>query len=332
MERSHRRPICARPGGASSPPGPAPCAPRRCILDAVLVSLDHAIVAVRDLRAATSQYARLFGWSPSWRGEHPAAGTANALFRLENTYVELLAPAGDGPQGRALSGWLDVKGEGLAGLALGTDDAEACHELFARRGLEPEPIENGLGRDVESGAFREWLRVPLPVRNTRGVMLFAIEHRSPASTLAPGLPDGDARALVFGLDHAVVRSANPEAAKALYGDALGLRLALDRSFPEWGARLLFFRVGGITLEVAVALEPCGASAGRKPGLDGDRDWLWGLSYRVRDADRARARLEASGFDVSEVRDGRKPGTRVFGVRDGTCGVPTLILQPAGAEA
>jgi len=43
---------------------------------------------------------------------------------------------------------------------------------------------------------------------------------------------------------------------------------------------------------------------------------------------SRARLDASGFDVSEVRDGRKPGTRVFSVRGGTCGVPTLILQPA----
>jgi hypothetical protein len=37
-----------------------------------------------------------------------------------------------------------------------------------------------------------------------------------------------------------------------------------------------------------------------------------------------------GFDVSEVREGRKPETRVFSVRDGTCGVPTLVLQPASS--
>jgi len=294
----------------------------------VLVSLDHAIIAVRDLRAATSQYARLFGCSPSWRGEHPAAGTANALFRLENCYVELLSREGEGPHGSALSAWLDARGEGLIGLAFGTNDAEACRGFFAERGLEPEAIEKGLGRDVESGAFREWLRVPLPARKTRGVLLFAIEHLSSDATLAPGLPLGDARALVFGLDHAVLRTADPEAAKALYGDALGLRLALDRAFPEWGARLLFFRVGGITLEVAAALEPAGEGGDAKPLPSADRDALWGLSYRVRDAEGARARLDASGFEVSAVREGRKPGTRVFGVRNGTCGVPTLILQPA----
>jgi catechol 2,3-dioxygenase-like lactoylglutathione lyase family enzyme len=293
----------------------------------VLVSLDHAIVAVRDLGAATAQYARLLGWSPGWRGGHPEAGTANALFRLENTYIELLSPDGEGPHGRALSHRLEAQGEGLIGLAFGTDDADACRNFFVERGLGPDAVEKGLGRDVESGAFREWRRISLPGKNTRGVMLFAIEHLSAESTLARGLPAGDERAAIFALDHAVVRTADAEAAKQLYGDSLGLRLALDRTFPQWGARLLFFRVGDITLEIAAALAPGSGEADEKPVLNSDCDELWGLSFRVRDADCARARLDASGFDVSEAREGRKPGTRVFSVRDGTCGVPTLILQP-----
>jgi len=293
----------------------------------VLVSLDHTIVAVRDLDAATARYARLLSRSPSWRGEHPAAGTANALFRLDNTYVELLAPQSDGPHGRALANWLETRGEGLFGLAFGTDDARACRALLAARGLEPGAIEKDLGRDVESGAFREWMRVPLPQQRTRGVLIFAIEHLSPASSLVPGLPAGDERAAVFALDHAVVRTADAEAAIALYGDGLGLRLALDRSFAQWGARLLFFRVGGITVELAAAPPSAGESAEKEPFVDAGCDRLYGLSYRVRDADAARARLEAANFDVSDVREGRRPGTRVFTVRTGTCGVPTLILQP-----
>jgi hypothetical protein len=35
---------------------------------------------------------------------------------------------------------------------------------------------------------------------------------------------------------------------------------------------------------------------------------------------------ADGIDVSEVRTGRKPGTRVMSVRNGTCGVQTLLLE------
>ena len=39
-------------------------------------------------------------------------------------------------------------------------------------------------------------------------------------------------------------------------------------------------------------------------------------------------LAKQGFDVSEVRAGRKPGTRVFTVRSETHGVATLCLEPA----
>jgi acetylornithine deacetylase/succinyl-diaminopimelate desuccinylase-like protein len=44
-----------------------------------------------------------------------------------------------------------------------------------------------------------------------------------------------------------------------------------------------------------------------------------------------ARLAAAGFDVSEVRQGRKPGTKVFTVRDAPGGVPTLMLSAEPAK-
>lgn len=294
----------------------------------MLNTLDHVILAVADLDVATGRYARLLGRSPSWRGEHPGVGSANVLFRLENTYLELLAPAGEGPVGAALEAHLSSRGEGPIGLAFGTDDADACHAWLVARGLAPQAVERGVGRDVESGAMRAWRRVPLPLDQTRGVLLFAIEHESPPEILPLSGPMADASAVVFALDHAVVRSADAEATKALYGDGLGLRLALDREFPQWGARLLFFRVGGLTVEIAAALadgDGEGLGGEGAPGVDGDR--FWGLSYRVRDADAAHARLTDMGIDVSEVRKGRKPGTRVFTVQDGTCGVPTLMLEP-----
>jgi catechol 2,3-dioxygenase-like lactoylglutathione lyase family enzyme len=290
----------------------------------VLERLDHVILAVRGLDAAAATYARLLGRGVSWRGEHPGAGTANALFRLDNTYLELLTPQGDGPVGRALAAWLDAQGEGLLGLAFGTADADACRAWLAARGLEPEPLERGLGRDLESGAFRRWRRVPLPLARTRGVLLFAVEHASPAELLPPAPLAGDGAAAVQALDHVVVRSSDPEAARRLYGESLGLRLALDRSFEAWGLRLIFFRVGGATVEIAAAL-------GRDPAQpDPERDRLSGLSWRVGDADAARRRLAEAGLDVSEVRPGRRPGTRVASVRSGTCGVPTLILGPESA--
>jgi len=38
------------------------------------------------------------------------------------------------------------------------------------------------------------------------------------------------------------------------------------------------------------------------------------------------------IDVSEVRTGRKPGTRVLTVRTGTCGIPTLLVERTARAA
>jgi hypothetical protein len=62
------------------------------------------------------------------------------------------------------------------------------------------------------------------------------------------------------------------------------------------------------------------------GADESHDKLWGLSWRVDGIDATRARLVAAGIDISEVRQGRKPGTRVLSVRDGACGIHTLLVE------
>ncbi|HEY8515611.1 MAG TPA: VOC family protein [Candidatus Binatia bacterium] len=126
----------------------------------------------------------------------------------------------------------------------------------------------------------------------------------------------DAPPGVLAIDHVVVNTPDAERALALWRDTLRLRLALDREFPGRGLRMLFFRTAGVTLEV---VSPLGARA------DGD-DTLHGIAYRVAGLDAWRERLLADGFDVSEVRDGNKPGTRVATVRSQTAGVPTLLIE------
>ena len=125
---------------------------------------------------------------------------------------------------------------------------------------------------------------------------------------------GDA---VTAIDHVVVHTGDPERAVAHWRDRLGLRLALDRTFPERGLRLLFFRSGGLTLEYAHALEGDGTSSD---------DRVYGVSYRVNGVDAVRARLASAGVEVSETRAGMKPGSTVVTVRSGTGGVPTLLIQ------
>ena len=137
---------------------------------------------------------------------------------------------------------------------------------------------------------------------------------------APSPFTDDEAACVSALDHVVVRTPNPERAIAFYAGRLGLDLRLDRSNEKWGARLLFFRCADLVVEIAHDL---------KKGVSDAPDQLWGLSWRVPDVAKANARLKTAGLDVSEPRDGRRPGSQVFSVKDRTEGVPTLIIGGIG---
>ena len=278
----------------------------------MIAGLDHVVIAVRDADVAVRAYGALLGRAPAWRAMAQGGGAEIAIFALDNVAVELMAPAGEGPTAARLRAVLDAQGEGLASLAFAVGDVERAHRRLARLGLEPEPIADGESVDRTTGARRRWRRARAATAATHGVRVFLIE---PGDRLAPSAATGPAA--VTGLDHVVIRTPDPERAAALYGARLALDMRLDRSSPDWGARLMFFRCGDLVVEVAHDLA-AGVSAGP--------DRLWGLSWRVPDAIAAQARLRSAGVDTSEVRPGRRPGTSVFTVRDGTCGVPTLMLQ------
>ncbi len=284
----------------------------------MLHGFDHIVIAVRDLEDATQRYIALLGREPSWRGRHPDAGTANTLFRLANCYVELLAPTGNGGP---VAEKLNSSGEGVLAACFATDDADAFAASARERGLDAADPASGEGRSDDSDRVRLWRTVMLHPKTTRGLVLFAIEHQSPDDSLPPAAATGPPESCISALDHVVVSTREIESTGAIYRDALGLRLALDRSFEARGLRMMFFRVGGVTVEVVGSL-----GQAEDPSAP---DQFGGLAFQVPDAAAAQSRLALAGLDVSEVRDGNKPGTRVFTVRSGTCGVPTLLIEPTG---
>lgn len=291
----------------------------------MITRVDHLVVLVSDLERATCTYSRLLGLEPSWRGRHPGLGTENTLFRFSNTYLELISPSGAGELADALGAALASRGEGPLALAFGTEDARAAAAELRARGLPaPEPTE-GSGVDDASGAERRWLSFVLPVERTRGVFLMVVEHLGAPDSLPAARPTAVPESAVSTVDHVVILTGSADAAIALYGDALGLRLALDRSFEQRGMRLVFFRVGGLTVECAAATAKNQSLGPRLTAADSDR--FWGISYKVADVEAARVRAVAAGFDVSEARAGFKPGTRVCTVRGPTHGVATLLIGP-----
>ena len=275
----------------------------------MITGLDHLVVLLADIKAGAKAYELLLGCAPSWRSESDGAETV--LFTLDNMTLELMAPAGSSPTADRIRSVIKIWGEGLASICFRVGDIAKAHRRLDRVALKPDPIAEVESRDSGSGATLHWKRTRVPTDLTRGVRMFFLElaeerPRSAATVAAP----------ILGLDHVVVSTEDPERAAALYGARLGLDMALDRSHHDWG-QLMFFRCGDLIVEIV-----------HRPVAGADRvhDKLWGLSWRVADIEATRARLLAAGIDVSEVRPGRKPGTRVMSMRDGTCGIHTLLLE------
>ncbi|MEM7358213.1 MAG: VOC family protein [Pseudomonadota bacterium] len=121
---------------------------------------------------------------------------------------------------------------------------------------------------------------------------------------------------ICSVDHLVLSSNDAEACLNLFGDSgLGLRLALDKHAPQWGGRMLFYRSGGMTLEIIIS---------DKPSVHPDR--FWGIAYDCADIAASVKRLNEAGVEVSEIRSGRKPNTLVATIKSHTAGVPTLLVE------
>jgi len=120
------------------------------------------VIAVRDLDAAAADFNKL-GFTLTPRGHH-SIGSQNHCIMLGTTYLELLVAPVAHP-------WLDYYrsfGEGLAAIALSTDDADATYAQLKARGARP-PIE--LSRPVEGGVAKFRL-----VQMDGAPQLFFVQH------------------------------------------------------------------------------------------------------------------------------------------------------------
>jgi catechol 2,3-dioxygenase-like lactoylglutathione lyase family enzyme len=191
----------------------------------------------------------------------------------------------------------------LSAMAFATGSLDEAGRLLERRG-----VPGVRGNDRLTLAPEATHQVPI-----------ALIQRKEGPALSP-LVGADEAASISALDHVVIRSPNPERAVAFYGGRLGLDLRLDRSNPRWNARLLFFRCGDLVVEIA-------HDSSKGPSDEPDR--LWGLSWRTPDIARCHARLRKAGVELSEPREGRRAGTRVFTVHSHTANVPTIVIGGLG---
>lgn len=172
-----------------------------------------------------------------------------------------------------------------------------------------EPCIQGIVFDALDTVWDERM-----VANTLGVDIRLSDGRATAEfrRLQPA-----ARCVELSVDHVVLRTGDAQACIELISGQLGVRLALDKTVPEWGGRMLFFRAGKLTLEVIET------DRGEVRG-----SFFWGLAYQCQDLASVVQKLGERGIAVSSMREGRKPGTLVATLKSHCLEIPTLLIQPA----
>jgi len=277
----------------------------------MISTLDHLIIAVKDLDQAEKNYKKILGTNPVWRGRHKSLGTANSIFNFKNTYLELLTSDGEGLGAELVKNLIQENGEGLAGIVFGVDDMLQTVQQLKQEGYQISDPAEGEGSDNETNKVRKWHNLFLPPELTRGLFSFIIQHH-----------DGElpsykeyAKDSINKLDHVVINTNNADSFIETYRDVFKIRLALDKTIEHWNSRMLFFRLNKTTIEVVER------SNNEKP-----KDTLWGLAWEVESIEDTHKRLVSEGVEVSDIKAGLKENTLVATVKSHTHNVPTLIIQ------
>ncbi|MCR6633105.1 MAG: VOC family protein [Magnetospirillum sp.] len=140
-----------------------------------LTGLDHAVIAVRDLEEAATVFERL-GFALTPRGHHPEWGTANRCAMFAGDYIELLAAEDAGAEADRVRAFA-ARGDGLAGISIGSANGAATAEALRAAGLEV-PMARSLSRKLDDGKGTTLMysELPLPVEATPGVPARVVQH------------------------------------------------------------------------------------------------------------------------------------------------------------
>jgi catechol 2,3-dioxygenase-like lactoylglutathione lyase family enzyme len=213
----------------------------------MLKGIDHVVIAVPDLAAATKSYGDL-GFTVVPGGRHPV-GTHNALIAFaDGSYIELIAFYEDNPRHKW---WQPLqRGGGLVDFCMQTDDLMADTRAFRAAGVQiddPSP----LSRVRPDGYQLKWV-LSIPREPHRGVAPFLIQDETPRDERVPR-QHAHANG-VTGLGTVSVAVDDLATVREWYAKALG-RPGSEARRDELGASGAAFAVGPHVLEFITPRAP-----------------------------------------------------------------------------
>ncbi len=112
-----------------------------------ILSIDHPFVAVSSMEESHKVYEKL-GFTIPPRGSHIEWGTGNWCIMFANDYLELRGIIDPEKFTVNLDSVLEKYGEGLAGVAFGTESAQGNYDEMVKNGITPKPLR-ALSRNFE---------------------------------------------------------------------------------------------------------------------------------------------------------------------------------------
>ncbi len=254
-----------------------------------VTGLDHYIIRVNDLQAATDRYVKL-GFSLAPQGRHHR-GTRNQTIILDANYLELLTFP-DELKAQSRFGGFDDAYEGPVATALQTTDSTAVHAELARLGIAAEPPVSG-GRPVhlpEGSEDAAWNNTQFPVGLLGVPDFFTCGHLTRHLVYRPEWQDhANGARRIEGL---IVVHPAPRSLRAGYERVFGAIATGD--LPDGGLQV---RRGSLRIDflTPAAFEqryphvhaPSGLPAAAEGG------WFAGSVIGVRDLDKTRAVFDAN---------------------------------------
>jgi catechol 2,3-dioxygenase-like lactoylglutathione lyase family enzyme len=257
-----------------------------------VLGVDHVVILTRDLERAHDAYARL-GFTLTPRGYH-TLGSQNHCIVFGRDYLELMAVPKPHPALQYFSDFL-ARGEGLAAVALATDDAEAAHAELGAAGIAADPPLD-LSRPVvlDDGTHEAAFRiVQLPVARTPGCRAFLCQHFTRELVWRPEYQRHAVGAT--GIAALAVIADEPHAAAASYAAIFG-----EKPSPIDEGLLVQTGSAPVALtsrwKLGHRLEGTGLPLRARP-------LVAALFIRVADRGRAAAQLRRAGFSPVALRDG-----------------------------
>jgi hypothetical protein len=266
-------------------------------------SLDHFVMAVKDLEDAGALYERLgFQVMPQMR--HIEIGTINRVFQLHDSYVELLGDIDRAPEPlRGKVGARFACDEGITLVSLTSSDLVGDRALLEAVGLNPAPINNarrkvqmpeGHWDETDSRCVYTWHEQP-------SASLFTSQHFkphviwSPAYQVHPNQVHPNTALRVTGLSYVAER---PTSIAPYFSAIIGLP-----PVSEEGGSVIYRTRRGETVEILKPAALGARFAGRVPTCSTLSAYGIGLTIAAADLAACRALLARNGVASVETESG-----------------------------